>query len=42
MWKAEIWTQLTSMQSIMHANFGGQRLRDNDLETLKPRKNVYF
>ena len=26
----------------MHANFGGRRLRDNDLGTLKPTKNGYF
>ena len=26
----------------MHANFGGQRSRDNDLGTLKPTKNGYF
>ena len=26
----------------MHANFGGQRLRDNDLGTLKPRKKLLF
>ena len=26
----------------MHANFGGQRSRDNDLGTLKPTKNSYF
>ena len=26
----------------MHANFGGQRSRDNDLGTLKPRKTAIF
>ena len=31
---------ITSLQSIMHANFGGRRLRDNDLGTLKPKKKT--
>ena len=33
---------ITSLQSIMHTNFGGRRSRDNDLGTLKPTKNGYF
>ena len=33
---------ITSLQSIMHANLGGRRLRDIDLGTLKPRKNCFF
>ena len=33
---------ITSLQSIMYANVGGRRLRDNDLGTLKPTKNGYF
>ena len=33
---------IASLQSIMHANFRGRRLRDNDLGTLKPRKTAVF
>ena len=33
---------ITSLQSIMLANFGGRRSRDNDLRTLKPTTNGYF
>ena len=40
--KLKFGRNIASLQSIMHANFGGQRSRDNDLGTLKPTKNGYF